>query len=224
MPISQKIFESKINEFKTVEDRAPFFDISRKLVVENKKIEGAIMLLSTWNFAYFRYVITNLDINKLKAIIDYMESKIIKLSLDSINKENLGSRRKELEQLFDYVSSEPITSQINKKHNKIGPTGASKLLCLFKPDFFIIWDHYIRGEEKKEKYNKYKDIKTSYKEIFKNRKYPTYKKSGQGYLEFLKDMKDLFFNYNTLKNNTSRTWAKIIDEFNYVCISNEFFK
>jgi hypothetical protein len=87
-----------------------------------------------------------------------------------------------------------------------------------------MWDSYIRGEGKKFKYKQIQDI---YSEINNGRAkyYPRYKKDGNGYFKFLKDMKKLFLEHKKLKiDETVITWPKAIDEFNYMTISTRFKK
>jgi hypothetical protein len=98
----------------------------------------------------------------------------------------------------------------------IGITGATKIMHLKHPDLFIIWDGYIRGVKTK-KYYDFVDPRVI-KAGWKRKKY---KETGEGYISFLRDMKEAFSNiivdYEKLK--LVKPVTKAIDEFNYMGIT-----
>lgn len=216
MPITQEDFDKVLKKFDEEEQKAPFFQMARDLVVEGKSSEATILLLATWNFAAFRYLIKGFDINRFEKVLKIVERKA--RAFEQLELEHLEQRKEDIVELFNILSKTCISD--GKKYNSIGPTGASKILHLFNPKFFIMWDSYIRGEGKKAKY---RNVSQFYVEIGKGRAkyYPRYTPDGNGYFEFIRDMKELFLVKNKLRLN-KKSWAKAIDEFNFVKVSMEF--
>lgn len=202
-------FKSKLLIFYEKEKRAGFFPMSMNLIKKGDKIEGIILLLSTWNFGSFRYAVKDFDIGNFIGIMGGLEPLF-----DQIKDENFRTIH------FD-THSQIILNIYNKLSNIKGVqhTGASKVMHLMSPKIFVMWDGFIRGEKNKEFYDK----------ISINNKYNTteYKKyappKAETYLSFLKDMQARFKGIK-YEDTEEKSLTKAIDEFNYVTITMEIQK
>src|SRR5690606_605114 len=87
-------------------------------------------------------------------------------------------------------------------------TGAAKMMHLRNRELFVMWDGYIRGEWPKKCY---RTLDIVVRGDWDSKKYKT---TANGYLEFLKDMQGRFAHVSL--NQTDKTLAKAIDEFNYI--------
>jgi hypothetical protein len=121
--------------------------------------------------------------------------------------------------MFDSLSNLSIVNS-SSESNGIGSTGAAKILYLYRPNQFIMWDSHIRGEDSDDKYQKLKNI-DFYKPIFINDKYPNFNDEGQGYYDFLCKMQKLFCSseFKEIAVQSNKSLAKAIDEFNFINIS-----
>ena len=70
LDIDLNSFDAVRQPFRDKEPRAPFFEKSRSLVEGGRRHEGYLLLLATWDFAYFRYVNNNFDMKKFRLAID----------------------------------------------------------------------------------------------------------------------------------------------------------
>lgn len=93
-------------------------------------------------------------------------------------------------------------------------TGASKIMHIRNRYFFVMWDDYIRGEKEKKYYETIKQ------ENAKWWQYKKYKKDAKSYIDFLRNMQDMFSHID-FKEDDKKTFAKAIDEFNYIKITNQ---
>jgi len=76
---------------------------------------------------------------------------------------------------------------------------------------FVMWDGYIKGEKAKKYYDELEIVKNGKWKIKK------YKNNPKDYFQFLKDMQEKFKDINF--KSIEKTFAKAIDEFNYVNIT-----
>lgn len=159
------------------------------------------MLLSTWNFARFRYAVTKFDIDHFRHTILQLVRQFEALRNVSIQTFNTKDHRNAVTEIFIKLS----------KIKGIEFTGAPKLLHLRNPELFVMWDDYIRGAKPKRFYSKLP--------IFKNGICPIkqYERSAEGYVVFLEDMQKQFGHLRA--DDNSKTLAKAIDEFNYMQIT-----
>jgi hypothetical protein len=203
-PIENQIYFNKvINEFKNIEGRAYIYAMVKKLISRGFKLEAYILILSTWNFAYFRYINTKLDLENIKKTLKNIERQVRNLKEFNIRTINLIEHAQDIINIFDKLS----------KNIFIKYTGASKILHLINPRLFVMWDDFISGHKKKDYYMKLEIIK------FYKSGYPSFNKNGEGYLLFLMLMQYFFKNIKLRKRGI--TFAKAIDEFNYIGITSE---
>lgn len=197
--INKKIFNNAIKLFDQVESRTDFFSLSKKLIDNNFIIEGYLLLLTTWNFASFRYATKTFDIEMFRKTLIKLKPKFSKFQNENFRTINFANYENEICDVYDSLSS----------IKGIEYTGASKLMHLANPKVFVIWDGYIRGEKTIRYYSELKP------KLWERKKY---KKDSSGYIEFLQDMQ-LVYKDIKFKNNNIKTFAKAIDECNYVNIT-----
>ena len=221
MSLDINMFNEVKKPFKEEETRAPFFDMSSDLLKNGFKNEAYILLLSTWNFAYFRYIVNKFDLSLFERSVNEFEKTISAIrelrfsntDFDTLNEKTCST----IVNAFDGLNSCEVSDE-SGTNSLIGITGATKLMHLIHPDLFIIWDGYIRGT-KPEKYYDFIDERI----INAGWKYKKYNGSGEGYFSFLMDMKEAFSNiivdYEKLK--LEKPVTKAIDEFNYCGITKK---
>jgi len=64
--ITSKRFNEIVSSFPDLEKRGSFYDMAMDLLNKKLEVEAYILILATWNFAYFRYSVKDFDINGLK--------------------------------------------------------------------------------------------------------------------------------------------------------------
>lgn len=133
--ISLKELQEKCNEFKALEKRGSFYDMALNLLRNGYNIEASILILATWNFANFRYVLKEFDMNNFKEVIE----EKCKPVFEGLKERNLESV------IFDDIS-EDVKQLYNilSRIKGIEYTGASKLMHLNNPKLFVMWDSYIK--------------------------------------------------------------------------------
>lgn len=101
--------------------------------------EAQTLLLATWNFAYFRYI--------LKEIKPAELNEIIKKS-NTIFNTLKGAKF----QHADFLNDKELRDKTTKIYNLLTPavkqTGATKMMSLKMPELFIMWDTGIRKKWK----------------------------------------------------------------------------
>ncbi len=151
MIVNQKDFDIVIKKFDT-EDTSFRGDIWRRclnLLNKGYQYEAYALLLATWNFASFRYVLTKLDSKTLSDLIketEVIHKQIHKLSF--------------METDFDNPKTSKPIKEIYSKFRVIKgieQTGASKLMALRRPDLFVMWDTEIRKHYKIKNIGKAED-------------------------------------------------------------------
>lgn len=199
--VTKRDLQKASRKFEELEGRGSFYDIAVNLINNKFNIEAYFLILSTWNFASFRYSVKNFDIVKFKKIIKQLEIPLKKIEGKTFKKIKFENFKDEIINIFEKLS--------NIKGIKY--TGASKLMHLMNREVFLMWDGYIRGEKAKRYYNNLDIVKNG---IWKTKRY---KKDGESYFQFLKETQDLFKNIDYKKNKKSFT--KVIDEYLYVNIT-----
>lgn len=135
MNISQKEFENTIKKFWKIEDaRNQLWDKARNLLLQGYEIEAYILILSTWNFAGFRYFLKNFDLNKFEKTIKEINPIFEKIKDKTFRNADFSNRELQKDIKSIYSKLKGIAKQ----------TGASKIMALKKPDLFVMWDTEIR--------------------------------------------------------------------------------
>jgi len=199
--ISDEEFTKATKEFDAIEKRGSFYNMAIGLINNNFEMEAYFLILATWNFARFRYAINNFDINGFKEKIKELNPYFNRLINEDFRTINFDKYKKDIEKIFATLSS----------IKGVEFTGASKILHLKNRSVFVMWDRYIKGEKTKKYYKELKIVKNGDWKIKK------YQNDPENYFQFLKDMQERFKNINFQSNE--KTFAKAIDEFNYVNIT-----
>ena len=199
--VDESYFLQSIEKFKQLEKRANFYDIAKE-IVKSYPIQASVIILAVWNVGNFRFVKDREEfLFQLKSAFKICKPLFKELDSFEFRDIHFDEKKDVVKRIY--------TELANIKG--VGYTGASKVMHLNSPNIFVIWDSYISGQKPK-KY--YKDL-----DVIKNYgwDYKKYKRDAEGYVDFLKDMQIIFKNINFDKGD--RTFAKVIDEFNYVNIT-----
>lgn len=132
--VSQKDFEKTISNFEVLEKRGSFYPLFLKMMEDGYDIEAYLLILSTWNFASFRYALRDFDLNNFKEVIRSLKVYFDKFKNRKLQTINLFHFKKEIIKIF-----EPLY-----EIKGVRSTGAPKLMHLVNPEVFIMWDSYIR--------------------------------------------------------------------------------
>ncbi len=131
--LTQQEFEETIAQYDDLERRGSFYPMFRKLMDHGLEIEAYILMLSTWNFAAFRYVMNNFDLAGFEEKIRRLKPRI----------EALRGLRFETADFDDFGAEVFGIYQELSAIRGIRWTGAAKLMHLMCPDLFVMWDQYI---------------------------------------------------------------------------------
>jgi hypothetical protein len=199
--VTDEEFTKATKEFDAIEKRGSFYKMADGLINNNFEMEAYFLILATWNFARFRYAVNDFDINGFEAKIKKLNPFFNQLKGENIKTINFDRYKEAIKKIFETLSS----------IKGVEFTGASKIAHLKNRSVFVMWDGYIKGEKPKKYYNELKIVKNG------DWKYKRYWNDPEDYFQFLKDMQERFKNINFQSNE--KTFAKAIDEFNYVNIT-----
>lgn len=183
------------------EKRGSFYEIATNLMNNNFEIEAYFLILATWNFAVFRYAVKDFNVNGFREKIRELDQYFIPLKDENFRTINFEDYKDGIEKIFATLSS----------IKGIEFTGASKIIHLKNRSVFVMWDGYIKGEKPKKYYNELEIVKNG------DWRLKRYWNNPEDYFQFLKDMQERFRHINFLSDE--KTFAKAIDEFNYVNIT-----
>jgi hypothetical protein len=199
--ITDQEFIEATRKFEELEKRGSFYDMATNLINNNFDIEAYFLILATWNFAVFRYAIKDFDVNGFREKIRALDQYFVQLKDENFRTINFDNYKDDIKKIFITLSS----------IKGIEFTGASKIMHLKNRSVFIMWDGYIKGGKPKKNYDELKIVKNG------DWRFKRYRNNPEDYFQFLKDMQERFKNINFLSNE--KTFAKAIDEFNYVNIT-----
>jgi hypothetical protein len=135
MAINQIDFKNTIKKFSKVEDaRGILWYKSRNLLLKGYEIEAYILILATWDIAYFKFVLKNFNLIEFEDTIKKINpifNKIKKKTFECADFKN-NDLRKDIKMIYSNL----------KKFVK--QTGATKIMALKNPDLFVMWDTEIR--------------------------------------------------------------------------------
>ena len=211
-----QLTKAEVVEFITSYDeekRAPFYQMARKLITNSLEMEGYLLLLSTWNFASFRYAINQFDIDRFSESMRKFEDAVEPISKESFASCDLKAVAPYVEKGYNALQEYKVDNN-GKPQPVIGATGAPKLMHLKYPNMFVLWDGYIRGNKPAYYYNSVDDILKA-----TNWKAMHYGDTGKGYIKFLEDTRDYFDSVISSYKDDGKPVTKAIDEFNYVAIT-----
>jgi hypothetical protein len=200
--IDIQIFTNSTDNYSQREGRTNFFTLAKNLIDSGFETEGLLIILTTWNFAIFRYAVKKFDIDNFKKTLETLKPYFNRFNGQNFRTIKLDNFKENLKIIYESLS----------KIKGIEYTGAPKLMHLKNPDVFVMWDSYIRGEKSRKYYEQL--------DMFKNGtfEFKKYTKDFDGYFDFLNDMQVKFKHLNF---TGQKSLAKAIDEFNYVNITLE---
>lgn len=133
--MNQKEFEDKVKNFEKIEDaRDQLWDKASVLIKENFEIEAYILILATWNFARFRFVMKKFDLRNFKEVIKNINPVFKKLKNKKFEEIDFSNNQLIKDIKFIYSELKKIAEQ----------TGATKIMALKNSNLFIMWDTEIR--------------------------------------------------------------------------------
>jgi len=188
-------------EFDNLEKRSNFYDMAINLITNKFEIEAYILILATWNFAGFRFFLKKFNIFEFKKLLKELDPYFKKLQNEEIRTIDFDLYKADIMIIYNSLSL----------IEGIKYTGASKLMHLKNRNLFVMWDTYIKGSKALKHYKQLEIVK---KGVWKIKKFGD---SAEDFFQFLKDMQELFKNIGF--NSDKKTFAKAIDEFNYVKIT-----
>ena len=182
-------FKKNVLSFDDLEKKGTFYPMFLDVMAKDLQIPAFLFILSTWNASRFSFKIKTFDFKSFEDKIRELDIFFSRLNSYSIKNINLDEHRTDILHIFDVLS----------KIEGVEFTGSSKLMHLKIPELFIMWDGYIR---------KGWDVK----------------QNSEGYLNFLKKMQYEFRGLEDVEFKESklikdRTFAKHIDEYNYIRFS-----
>lgn len=125
----------KLKIFSKKELRWDFYPMFLNLMKKGLETEACLLMLSTWNFACFRYAVRGFNLDGFTLTLKRLESKykkFEKLDFQTINFNKYGVDIKEIFSALCRIKG-------------IQKTGAPKLMHLKVPQVFVMWDAYIRN-------------------------------------------------------------------------------
>lgn len=132
--IDQKEFNDNLAKFDNLENKGSYYPMFLNMIKKGFETEAFLFILSTWNFATFRYAMKDFDLNGFKKIVENLNPYFAKFKDKSIESINFDDYESDIKYIFQELS----------KIKGIQYTGASKLMHLTAPEVFVMWDAYIR--------------------------------------------------------------------------------
>lgn len=107
-----------------------------RLMKNGFDIEALILMLSTWNFARFRFALKQFDVDTFEHKIRELDPLFSKIKKKNFRNIDFDSRANDIKHVFNVLS----------KIKGIEKTGAPKLMHLKAPNVFVMWDSRIRNK------------------------------------------------------------------------------
>ncbi len=133
--MDQKEFNNTIKKFNEIEDaRDQLWIRTRNLIKKGFEVEAYILILATWNFASFRYIMKTFNLREFKDVISRINPIFKKLENKKF--ENVSFDDGDIVKNIKFIYAE--LKKIAKQ------TGATKIMALKNHGLFIMWDTEIR--------------------------------------------------------------------------------
>jgi len=127
--------KTKLLKFNKRELRWDFYPMFLNLMKKGLKTEAYLLMLSTWNFACFRYAVRGFNLDNFVLTLKRIESSFKKFKKLDFRTINFDKYKKDIKKIFATLS----------RIKGVQKTGASKLMHLKIPRVFVMWDGYIRS-------------------------------------------------------------------------------
>lgn len=150
----QDEFERTINSFDGTESmRGKVYYSALSLIDAGFVVEAHLLLLSTWNFARFRYVIPSFDLSGYEVLLHDLSHQLRPLLGTDFGAVDFDKHRQLISDSFDRVAAV----------RGIEFTGAAKVLHLLIPRVFVMWDSAISGwHTPKRDYDKLQVVRSGF--------------------------------------------------------------
>jgi hypothetical protein len=203
--MTQHEFERTIVAWDEVETmRGQLYARALRIITQGFATEAHLLILATWNFARFRYVVPSFNLADYERRLQNIRADIRDLTPCDIATVDLNGHRKTIIDAFNSLAA----------MKGVERTGAAKALHLLLPGVFVMWDAAIAGwHSPKADYRRLKIIQSGF---WNPPTYP-FAKSGAGYHDFLVYCQSRFGLFASPAKD--KTLAKCIDEFNYCTIA-----
>ncbi len=126
--------KEKLQTFTKKELRWDYYPMFLKLMDKGCEIEAYMFILSTWNFARFRYAMKEFDLDAFVAKVRKLSPLFVKMESEDFATINIDKYASEIKTIFKTLA----------KIKGIEATGSPKLMHLKLPRVFVMWDSYIR--------------------------------------------------------------------------------
>jgi hypothetical protein len=125
---------TKLSAFTEKEVRWDYYPMFLKLMEKGCEIEAFMFILSTWNFACFRYVMREFDLDAFTDTVKKLNRHFEEIQHEEFKTMDIGRYSNVIKHIFKtFADIKGIES-----------TGAPKLMHLKLPNVFVMWDRYIR--------------------------------------------------------------------------------
>lgn len=114
--------------------RTEVYPMCLRLMKKGLEMEAYIIILSTWNFASFRYVMRTFDLAGFKKTLQEIEPLYRKLNKLDFRTADLDKYKKKIKEIYSKLY----------KYKGIKITGTPKLMHLKNPKLFVMWDDRIK--------------------------------------------------------------------------------
>ena len=199
--ITYEEFIEATKKYDEIEKRGSFYNMAIDLIKNHFEIEAYFLILATWNFAVFRYAVKDFDINLFKEKIVELNAHFERFRDETFRTINFVRYKDDIKKIYDGLSS----------FEGVKYTGASKIMHLKNRAVFVMWDGYIKGNKPMKYYDKLDIVQKGDWKVMR------YGNSAIDYIRFLIDIQNKFKGISFQDDN--KTFAKAIDEFNYVKIT-----
>lgn len=115
--------------------RDKIYYICLNLMKEGYETEAYLLLLSTWNFARFRFVMNTFSLDKFEKTMKSLEPLFKKIKTEKFQTILLDKYKKDILTMYGKLSG----------IKGIEKTGAPKIMHLKNLEVFVMWDGFIRN-------------------------------------------------------------------------------
>jgi hypothetical protein len=131
--ITQDDFENTIKRLSFEQTRSQLYKMGLRMIDSDFEIEAYILILATWNFAGFRYVLRKFDLDQFRETIAAVNPVFSRLATHSFESAD-----------FDLLAPD-ITTIYSQLRPLVLQTGTSKIMHFKNPKLFVMWDTAIRS-------------------------------------------------------------------------------
>jgi hypothetical protein len=133
MPITQEEFESTLANQAVEPTRSQLYDIGLRMIDSDFEIEAYLLILATWNFARFRYVLRQFDLDRFRNTIVTVNPIFERLAPVSFETADFDLLAQDIEAIYGAIKS------------LVEQTGTTKIMHFKHPKLFVMWDTSIRS-------------------------------------------------------------------------------